>query len=349
MARISLRLSFGDKSSARVAHTGVRRTRRASFACIAFAGVTALAGIVRPAAAQSPAPETTAEAEQLFRDGKTLMAAGDFARACEAFEGSARKDALPSTLVNLADCREKNQQYASAWGAFVEAARLTRNAPAMETLHQVAEDRAAALEPRLSFLIINVPDEARIDGLVIKRNGEIVDPASWNRDMPVDGGTYTIEAKAPAYEPWTATVKVAAAQDKQSVNVPKFAAAAPTLAVKPAPARGSSSSFTGERKAAVGAWAVGAIGLGAGVALELKSGGTYDDAKAAATDARRHDLTDDANRERLYATVAAGVGVAAIGAGIYLWLDGKPRRRDAVAVRPTVTPHGLAAVLTTRF
>ena len=305
----------------------------------------ALVGAAAGASAAQPS-QTTAEAEQLFRDGKKLMTAGDYARACDAFEGSLRKDPAPSTMVNLADCREKNQQYASAWGAFIEAARQTRNAPGLESLHKVAEDRAAALEPKLSYLIINVADEARIEGLEITRNGEPVDPAIWNRDIPVDGGSYVIVGKAPAYEPWSTTIKVGAAQDKQSVNVPRFAA----VAVPGAPAeRSAPSTFTGERKLAVGAWALGAVGLGAGLALELKSGGTYDDAKVAGTNEQRHELTDRANRERLFATIASGAGVAAIGVGVYLWLDGKPRARDTVAVRPLLTDHGVAAVLTGRF
>lgn len=305
------------------------------------------------AAAAQPAP-SGAEAEQLFRDGKKLMAAGDYANACEAFEGSARKDPLASTELNLADCREKNQQYASAWADYLQAARLARNQPALDALRKLAEDRAAALEARLSYLIINVADEARIEGLVITRNGEPVDPATWNRDIPVDGGSYVIAGKAPAYEPWSTTVKVAAAKDKQSVNVPKFAAASATANTDGddddgADAASSPSSFTGKRKLAVGAWVVGAAGLGAGLFLELKSAATYDDAKAADSNDARHQLTDDANGQRLYATIAAGAGVAVVGVGVYLWLTGKPAARDEVALRPQLTDHGLAAVLTGHF
>ena len=291
---------------------------------------------------------TSAEAEKLFRDGKALMAAGDYARACEAFAGSARKDPVPTTMANLADCREKNQQYASAWGDFLEAARLSRNQPALDSLRKMAEERAAALEPRLSYLIVNVADEARVEGLVIMRNGEPVDSASWNRDIPVDGGTYTIAGKAPAYEPWSTTVKVGAAGDKQSVNVPRFAVVT-TGAGEPGDEVPAASMFTGKRKLAIGAWAVGAIGLGAGLALELKSGGTYEDAEAADTNDRRHELTDRANRERLFATIAAGIGVAAVGVGIYLWLDGKPRPRDRVAVHPVIVDGGLGAALAGSF
>jgi len=147
-------------------------------------------------------------AEQLFREGKRLMAEGKIAEACTAFEGSYRKDEAVTTLLNLADCREKNGQYASAWGHFIEAERKTRGNSAEAVFNSTAKDRAGKLEGRLSYLIINVPDEARVDGLEITRNGQPVDKAEWNRDIPVDGGTWKVEGKAPAFEAWSTSVTV---------------------------------------------------------------------------------------------------------------------------------------------
>src|SRR5262245_59390034 len=68
-------------------------------------------------------------AEQLFREGKRLLAEGRTEQACKAFEGSYRKDAAITTLLNLADCRERNGQNATAWGYFVEVERRTRAKP----------------------------------------------------------------------------------------------------------------------------------------------------------------------------------------------------------------------------
>ena len=50
------------------------------------------------------------QAEALFRDGKELMKQGKVAEACTAFEGSERTEHSLVTLMNLADCREKNGQ-----------------------------------------------------------------------------------------------------------------------------------------------------------------------------------------------------------------------------------------------
>lgn len=299
-----------------------------------------------PSAANAQSPGASAEAEQLFRDGKSLMAAGDYAQACEAFAGSMRQEPLPTTAVNLADCREKNQQYASAWGAFLEAARLARSRPELDALRALAESRAKTLEPRLSRLTIVVSDDRAVPGLVITRNGVPIEAAAWNRAMPVDGDTYLVEGNAPSFEPWSARVKVGAAQDAQTLAMPALvqltiATAAPT---KARPAR-----LTGTRKAALGLGAGGLLGLGAGLVLELKSRGTYDDAKTAATADERHNLTDEANQQRLFGTIAAGAGIALIGAGVYLWVKGKPGASDHLALRPTIAPNGVTASLTGRF
>ena len=116
--------------------------------------VTTVAIALWPARAQA---QDAAQAETLFTKAKRLMAEGRIAEACTAFEGSFRKEAAISTLLNLADCREKNRQLASAWNHFLAAERRTRNDPAQLALNRTASARAAALEPRLSYLTINVP------------------------------------------------------------------------------------------------------------------------------------------------------------------------------------------------
>src|SRR5436190_11289267 len=69
-----------------------------------------------------------AQAEVLFRQGKTLFAAGKFAEACAAFDASERLEPDVSTVMNQANCREKNGQLATAWGEFLDAERQTRSA-----------------------------------------------------------------------------------------------------------------------------------------------------------------------------------------------------------------------------
>lgn len=294
---------------------------------------------------EANAQPAAAQAEVLFREGKRLISEGNITAACEAFEGSLRMAPAVSTLMNLADCREKNHQYASAWAHFVEAARMSASDPTLVRLNQTAKERANAVEGRMSYLIINVPDEARVKGLAITRNGVAVDPAEWNRDIPVDGGEYEIEGKAPAYEAWTTRVTIGDAKDKQSVNVPRFREAVTSSPVPvPTPEQGG----TGKRKVAIGLWVGGALALGVGVGLEVKSRSTYDDAKAATDNTRRHELTDSANQQRNLGMVVGAVGVVAIGAGVYLWLSGRPAE-NAVAITPIVDGRSTAFALVGTF
>lgn len=314
--------------------------------------VLVAAGLLAGARAARAQP-ATGQAETLFREGKRLMEAGKLAEACVAFEGSFRKDPVTSTLLNVADCREKNGQFATAWAAFVEAERRTRDSsdPAQQAIAQLSHDRAARLEPRLSHLTISVPDDSRIPGLVITRDGEPVDAAEWNRALPIDIGEHVIAAKAPAYEPWSTTATITAEREQRAVNVPRF---------KPLPKsklQGNvirlvePSPFTPKRKLAVAVAGIGVISAGAGIALYFSASSTYDESKRTVDDARQIDLWSDANDKLLLSQVALGVGAAALGTAAVLWFTGKPTvtAESALTLTPVLTPTTTGAALSTTF
>ena len=58
-------------------------------------------------------PGDTVGAEALFREGKRLLKDGKTAEACDKFAASDHLDRSAGTLLNLADCREKNHQLAT--------------------------------------------------------------------------------------------------------------------------------------------------------------------------------------------------------------------------------------------
>ncbi|TMQ27577.1 MAG: hypothetical protein E6J90_02280 [Deltaproteobacteria bacterium] len=155
--------------------------------------------MVAVAAASAHAQSEAAQAETLFRHGKDLMARGQIAEACAAFDASEKLEPTIATLLNQASCREKNGQLATAWGLFLDAARQTRAATddAGRQMHRSASERAARIEPRLSTLTITVLPENRVGGLEILRDGEVIEPGAWNRALPIDGATYRITARAP--------------------------------------------------------------------------------------------------------------------------------------------------------
>jgi len=180
-------------------------------------------------AAASPrafAQSASVQAQSLFDEGRKLLQAGKLAEACAAFESSQKLDPAITTLLNLADCREQNHQLATAWGAFVDANRMARDKN-NDKLAKVANNHAHKLEPRLSKLTITVPADRQVAGLEVLRGTEPVNPASWNHALPIDGGTYTITARAPGHAPWSATKTIKVESDAQSVEIPKLADAKP--------------------------------------------------------------------------------------------------------------------------
>ena len=166
-------------------------------------------------------PGDTVGAEALFREGKRMMKDGKTAEACEKFAASEHLDRSIGTLLNLADCREKNHQLATAWATFLEAASAARSAGDGKREGE-ARTRASALEPHLSYLTISVPDASKVEGLVIKRGDQLVDPALWNQGVPIDTGAYEISGQAPGHEPWSTRVQINVEGQRASVEVPRF-------------------------------------------------------------------------------------------------------------------------------
>ena len=182
-----------------------------------------------------------------------------------------------------------------------------------------------------------MPDEARVEGLTITRNGQLVDPIGWNRDLPVDGGTYVIAGKAPGFEAWSTKVTVANARDKQSVNVPRFRAIgeAPSTGTLDAGAVDTERRPGGRsRSPAVAMWAVGGLAVTGGVAMELVARSTHDDARASMINQERHDLTSAATRYRRIGVALDVAGLVAIAGGAYFWRRAGHR---PVAVTAAVT------------
>lgn len=222
-----------------------RAPRLAAFA-LGLLGVLGVFGglaVPTPARAQS----TTAQAQSLFDQGRALLEKGQIAEACAAFEASQKLEPVVTTLLNLAACREQNDQLATAWGLFVEANR-TATAAGNGKLAGVASRHAARLKPSLSQLKIAV-DEPRAAGLELRRGAEKVPAAAWGFALPIDGGTYTFTARASGYRTWSTTITLKISSDSQTLQVPALAklrdgeADVPTVArtakgaAKPSPGR----------------------------------------------------------------------------------------------------------------
>jgi hypothetical protein len=304
-----------------------------------------------------------ADAEKLFGDGDALMKQGKFAEACDTFEASNRIEARAGTLIRLGECREANHQLASAWSAYKDALVRVKDPKKKD----IATKKVAELEPRLSYLTVAVAPDARTDGLAITRNGTALDPALWNRALPVNGGEYTVVARAPGKADWKATVTVPDEKGKIAVDVPKLqepGAAGPkppvtttTTAPRPPPSDDDRdeptpgpSRWTGKRKIAVALGGVAVVNIAIGALLGSAANGKKDDAyelcpdpQVACNDAdTANKLLDEGDARALQANIVWGIAGAAAIAGGVLWVVGKPTGDHRVSVTPT--RHGVVVM-----
>lgn len=298
---------------------------------VAIAALLLLPAVASTARAQGSS--TSVAAESLFKEGRTLLGEGRYAEAADRFSKSQALEPSVGTLLSLGESYERLGRIASAWGAYkqAEALAITRRDPRMAD----AADRATRIENRRAFLTVVV--DAPTDGLEITRNGERVSPATFAAAVPVDAGRQAIAASAPERRSWQTSIDVADGESK-TVHVPRLVEAprAPDAAGSPP---GADAEGVARRDIAlpleVGGGIVLAGGLVAG-GLALSRWSSVDDVCPnghCRTDADRQRIAADASTAQTLATVstiATGVGVAALVAGIVLHVTA-PNRRAAIA------------------
>lgn len=333
----------------------------------------ALVVLVPLAARQAEAQPMSADAE--FKRGKALMAEGKLAAACEAFDRSQQLEPNVSTMLNQANCRERNNQLATAHKLFTQAAIQTDRSSDVNTvqLHNVALDRAAKLGARVSIVTLDIPASARVPGLTIKRDGNTIDPATWAGAIELDGGTYAFEASAPGYTPSTVSITVAAEKDRKAFVVPTLVAieTQPVDPTKPAvdptkpavdpskpptkpPGDPTKPGVEAPTDGAAPSKALAYVVAGGGVALvatglvfHLLAGSVYDDALAEGNDENQLRLWSKANTRRYIAIGTGFSGIAAIGVGVWLLVRARPEER--VTVQPAVATDGASLVVSGWF
>jgi serine/threonine-protein kinase len=275
--------------------------------------------------------DTNTSAQALFEEGRRLMAAGQYGEACPKLAESQRLDPGAGTLLNLALCYEKNEQLASAWATYNEAAADADRSGRPEWVKR-GKDKAAALAPSLTTLSVTVPKNARIDGLEVTRDGQPISAAEWGVKVPIDGGDHVVEAHAPGHDAWTTHVSAPAKCGALTVSVPVLVRS--SVATKPdvtapkphdRPEKPAQKGST-QRTIGVVLGAAGVIGLGLGGGFALNAMSKHNAAKKdCSPDEARcgpQGLANysDANGSADVATIAFIAGGALLVGGIVLYL-----------------------------
>lgn len=325
---------------------------------LSAAAALALASASPPAAAQDAATK----GRTLFNEGVALYNAGKYGEACAKLEASLK--ALPGigTRGKLAECYEKLGKYASAWGMYREVAQLAMRAgePRRE---QVANERAKALEPKLSYVTVAVAPANDVPGLVVKRNGKELDRAKLNAAEPVDPGTVAFEITAPNKKAFGAQVTVTPGQTVkfdvpalEDLNVNAAAPAPPATPDKPAETTFPPAETDGtpwQKPTGLVIAGVGAVMMGVGGVFGLSAKSKYDaafdgggcDRATNQCDAAGQSAVDDARSKATVSTVLFVAGGVAAAGGLVLFLTAPSGKRTGVRVVPSASPYGGGLVL----
>jgi hypothetical protein len=303
-------------------------------------GAAALAlAVGEPSAWAQARAEDRVAAESLFSDARRLMEAGDYAGACPKLEASRRLEAGLGTTLNLGHCYERLGRTASAWAEFKSAAAEAQKA-GDAVRKATALERAAALEPRLSRLQLDVTDP----DVSVLRNGDPVSPAVLGSAIPVDPGTYRLEARAPGKRSWQRSVEVAAAGALVEVEIPAL-----ELDPAAAPAPGSAPAAMREPSQASGAgrtwaWVLGGVGvasLTAGTSFALLAASSWSKAESGCRDLPYDCSPDAVSRAEnastfaTLATVGFVAGGAALGASLLLFSTSPDADGAELALTPS--------------
>ncbi len=314
-----------------------RSRRRRHF----VAALTALSLAVSVRAAAEEAPT----AEQLFREGRKLLADGQIVEACDRFAESERLEPSPGALLNLARCHADAGMTGTAWSEYLAAARLART---QERPQQAAEAelRAAELQPRLLRLRIEL-DAAGTPGLVVSRNGVQLTASDVNIPAIVDPGSHVIRATAPGHAEWSTTVLVTHPGQLRTVIVPALTplptapAAAPSRAER-APAAASEAPPPEAHGISARTWVAGGVSAAALVSsgvlawvAKSKWDHAHDSGDCDASHACNSQGLDETARARGLGNAATGVALAGVAAGLcatlFYFYDVRGRKTPAQA------------------
>lgn len=289
-------------------------------------------------------------AEQLFREGQTLMQEEKFDQACPKLAESQRLDPSTGTLLNLAVCHEKMGMLASAWNEYNEVIALAKKDNRQDRV-DYAQKRLSQVEPLLSRLTIDVPEEVAVEGFALKFDGTEVRRAAWGVALPVDPGKHQVTAIAPGKKEWSTHVNVTGEAQQMNVTVPQLEDGPPEPVEGGETSDAASLEDRGKTQRILGLslGGVGIVGIGLGTVFgvgAISKKGEAEDAGCddeTCPDAVAGGLRDDARTSGTISTIAFAVGAAAAATGVVLYFTApkappKEEEKPEVAWRAGVAP-----------
>ena len=299
---------------------------RASLGLLSYVLCT---GSPSPAGAEEDTGSLASRA--LFDEARRLMQSGQFKAACPKLEESQRLRSGIGTQFNLAECYEKVGRYASAWSLYLRVAADTK-ALAQPEREQIARARAAALEPQVSRLSVQV--STPVAGLELTLDGSVLGTATWGVPTPIDPGEHALLAQAPGHEPWRGVAQIPERAAQITVSVPELVQSPPALLPAPSEASSAQEQNTSARTLpyVIGGAGIAAVAISGlfGLRVLNKNGEAkeicVDDPNACpASEIERHEeLLESARQARTLGLVTLGVGLVGVGVSSVWLLQSDP-------------------------
>jgi hypothetical protein len=314
-----------------------------------------------------------ASAEVFFRKAKDAVAASDFKTACPLFYESQRLDPGVGTVLNIANCEEKLGRIATALGRYQEARDLLAGGDARASF---AEQRIAALQPRISKVTLRIHGDSSVD-FDVQRDDVILSKTAMGHALPVDPGVhkYTVRAKGRSERSVEVAVKEREAKDVTLELGDVVPEALPSVRDGSTAREASSAAINANaRNSLSGSPPVAERTMNSGPPMNLILGGTFAGIgiaalgtgvvtgllAASASDAYKREcpsveVCTDAGRSEqskgktlsIVSPLAIGAGILALGAGAYfLFIAPKAKpQTTAWALTPVILPGTQTVIL----
>lgn len=289
--------------------------------------------------AQPVLADDKADAVALFDEGIREMKAGNFAKACTAFENSNALQADSGTRGSLARCYEKVGRVASAWKLWTD---LSATAP--KDLRADAAANATKLEARLPKYVLRMPPsqpaQVTIDGVAID--------STPNVEVPIDPGKHVVEANAAGFDAWK--YEYTAVEGKlEEIAIALVKSPSKIVPVTKIPEQTSPSS--NRRTIGIATMAVGGAILAGGAVFGVIAKSRNDDAKNIcggdidacdpARLAEAQDKVDAARKAGNLSTVGFIAGGVAVATGVVLFVTAPKASKRQVAIVPSQDGAGV--------
>lgn len=326
---------------------------------VAIAGMRPAAARADTAAATDATLAASGKADQLFRQGKDKLAQQDYAAACPLLAQSYELDPASGSLLALALCHEREGKLASAYREYGEVAARSKQEQRADR-EAAARAQAAALEPKLSTLTIAI--EAPLEGLEVRLDGALIDPARLDKPLPLDGGDHVVIGSAPKKQPWSTQLTLGKSADSKTVNVAALQDLPPPVVAEAsiaAPARPHRAPAREERQSGMsaGEWVglgtigAGIVGLGVGTYFAVRAGNDHESSGTCdggtCTYRQKRDYGDSA-------ALAFVLGGSLAATGLVIYLVSRTPSSTETAQHPWTAaawaaPHAGGAVMRGQF